>query len=156
MKEVKHMNQYEVSAKASSNPHPLGTLKELYEGFVWGKGEPTARSLQTEAHGHSICTHIRMKASIWATYKSNTKSLLFSKASQALWIQIALRGREHLVHWNQLNVRLPKGTVWQNSLSFLFFSFFFFFGRGPPRSLPAVPTPLFQGFDRMIDKIATR
>lgn len=131
MKEVKHMNQYEVSAKASSNPHPLGTLKELYEGFVWGKGEPTARSLQTEAHGHSICTHIRMKASIWATYKSNTKSLLFSKASQALWIQIALRGREHLVHWNQLNVRLPKGTVWQNSLSFLFFSFFFFLGEGP-------------------------
>lgn len=35
------MNQCEVSAKASSNAHPLGTLKELYEGFVWGeKGSP--------------------------------------------------------------------------------------------------------------------
>ncbi|TSK28240.1 hypothetical protein Baya_2427 [Bagarius yarrelli] len=37
MKEVKHVNQCEVSAKASSNPHPLSTLKELYAGFVWGK-----------------------------------------------------------------------------------------------------------------------
>lgn len=45
MKEAKHTNECEVSAKASSNPHPLGTVKELYEGFVWEKGEPTVRSL---------------------------------------------------------------------------------------------------------------
>ncbi len=49
-----------------------------------------------------------MQASIWATFKSKAESLVSSKARKALCIQIALRGREHLVHWNQLNAYLPK------------------------------------------------
>lgn len=73
-----------------------------------------------------------MRASIWATYKSKAESLVSSKARKALCIQIALRGREHLVHWNQLNACLPKGTVWQNSA-------FFFFWYSPPLSPPFAP-----------------